>query len=99
MSLNVLNLPFFHITQLLSIFTFLSRLFYFLHLAVSHQVWANGLMSDDLIGKAKVDIEDRHFTSSWWDKSVDELKWRPKEWLPLWSPDSALPQVTNSGNN
>ena len=57
------------------------------------EVWDNNVMGNDLIGKAKVDLEDRHFTRSWWDKDISELKWRPKEWLPLWSPDSALPQV------
>lgn len=57
------------------------------------EVFDNNIMGDDLIGRAKVDIEDRHFTRSWWDKDINELKWRPKEWLPLWSPDSALPQV------
>eukprot|EP00656_Telonema_subtile_P053724 TRINITY_DN7845_c0_g2_i4.p1 TRINITY_DN7845_c0_g2~~TRINITY_DN7845_c0_g2_i4.p1 ORF type:complete len:1170 (+),score=289.91 TRINITY_DN7845_c0_g2_i4:179-3688(+) len=56
------------------------------------EIWDNNLMGNDLIGKAKVDLEDRHFTRSWWDKDISELKWRPKEWLPLWSTSSGLPQ-------
>jgi len=56
------------------------------------EVWDEDLMSDDIIGKVKVDLEDRHYTRSWYERDIETKKWQPKEWLPIMSPSSAIPQ-------
>jgi len=56
------------------------------------ECWDEDVIGDDTIGVAKIDIENRWFTSSWYDKDQEGLEWRPKEWLPLMSPITPIPQ-------
>ena len=54
------------------------------------QVWDEDFLGDDLIGKAIIDIEDRWYCPKWYD--FQPLDKRPKEYVPLWSPMSGVPQ-------
>jgi len=54
------------------------------------EVWDEDFLGDDLIGKAIIDIEDRWYCPKWYD--FQPLDKRPKEYVPLWSPMSGVPQ-------
>lgn len=56
------------------------------------EVWDNDLLGDDLIGKAKIDVENRWYCPKWFKHPPEYLAKRPKELVPLWSPMSGVPQ-------
>jgi len=56
------------------------------------EVWDEDVIGDDNIGKVQVDIEDRHYAKTWYDRPVDAKKWQPKEWLPIMSTSTPIPQ-------
>jgi len=50
------------------------------------EVWDEDFIGDDLIGKARIDVEDRWYSRAWYEYPIEFLKKRPKELVPLWSP-------------
>jgi len=56
------------------------------------EVWDADVIGDDLIGKAKIDVENRWYCHKWTDHPSEFIAKRPKELVPLWSPMSGVPQ-------
>ena len=60
------------------------------------QVWDYQLLSESLLGKTVIDLEDRYFSETWKNKQQnDEL---PKEMRPLTNPGNTNAQVRRSAS-